>query len=255
MLGSITRACARRGQDLLISFQQFSDDWHADYADSKKADGLILLGYGDYLAHLGRLQRLVEQGMPFVRWGAVLPDQPGLSIGCDNLAGGHQAGAHLLAAGRRNIAFLGDASIHYPEFFDRFRGCDAALYDAGAALDPALQVDAESSEDSGYVAAQELLRRERPFDAVFAASDLIAIGAMRALAEHGLRVPEDVAVVGFDDIPAARIATPSLTTIRQDTERAGELLVEALVRLVDREAADSTRLPTTLVVRQSTTVA
>ena len=255
MLGSITRACARHGQDLLISFQQFSDDWHADYADSKKADGLILLGYGDYLAHLGRLQRLVEQGMPFVRWGAVLPDQPGLSIGCDNLAGGHQAGAHLLAAGRRNIAFLGDASIHYPEFFDRFRGCDAALYDAGAALDPALQVDAESSEDSGYVAAQELLRRERPFDAVFAASDLIAIGAMRALAEHGLRVPEDVAVVGFDDIPAARIATPSLTTIRQDTERAGELLVEALVRLVDREAADSTRLPTTLVVRQSTTVA
>jgi DNA-binding LacI/PurR family transcriptional regulator len=255
MLGSITRACARRGQDLLISFQQFSDDWHADYADSKKADGLILLGYGDYLAHLGRLQRLVEQGMPFVRWGAVLPDQPGLSIGCDNLAGGHQAGAHLLAAGRRNIAFLGDASIHYPEFFDRFRGCDAALYDAGAALDPALQVDAESSEDSGYVAAQELLRRERPFDAVFAASDLIAIGAMRALAEHGLRVPEDVAVVGFDDIPAARIATPSLTTIRQDTERAGELLVEALVRLVDREAADSTRLPTTLVVRQSTSAA
>jgi DNA-binding LacI/PurR family transcriptional regulator len=252
MLGSITRACARHGQDLLISFQQLSDDWHADYGDSKKADGLILLGYGDYLAHRGKLQQLVEQGTPFVRWGAVLPDQPGLSIGCDNLAGGHQAGSHLLAAGRRNIAFLGDASIHFPEFLDRYRGCDAALYDVGGALDPALQVDAESSEDSGYQAAQELLRRGPRFDAVFAASDLIAIGAMRAFAERGLRVPEDVAVVGFDDIPAARIAVPSLTTIRQNTERAGELLVDALVKLVEGEPAESTRLPTTLVVRQST---
>ena len=252
MLGSITRACARHGQDLLISFQQLSDDWHADYGDSKKADGLILLGYGDYLAHRGKLQQLVEQGTPFVRWGAVLPDQPGLSIGCDNLAGGHQVGSHLLAAGRRRIAFLGDASIHYPEFFDRYRGCDAALYDAGEGLDPALQVDAESSEDAGYAAAQELLRRGRAFDAVFAASDLIAIGAMRALAEHGLRVPEDVAVVGFDDIPAARNATPALTTVRQDTERAGELLVDALARLIGGEAADSTRLPTSLVVRRST---
>ena len=255
MLGSITRACARHGQDLLISFQQLSDDWHADYADSKKADGLILLGYGDYLAHRGKLQQLVDQATPFVRWGAVLPGQPGLSIGCDNLAGGHQAGSHLLAAGRRRIAFLGNASIHFPEFLDRYRGCDAALYEAGASLDPALQVDAESSEDSGYAAAQELLRRERPFDAVFAASDLIAIGAMRAFAERGLRVPEDVAMVVFDDVPAARNATPSLTTIRQDAERAGELLVEALVRLIDDAPTESTRLPTTLVVRQSTNVA
>ena len=142
-----------------------------------------------------------------------------------------------------------------PEFLDRYRGCDAALYEAGASLDPALQVDAESSEDSGYAAAQELLRRERPFDAVFAASDLIAIGAMRAFAERGLRVPEDVAMVGFDDVPAARNATPSLTTIRQDAERAGELLVEALVRLIDDAPTESTRLPTTLVVRQSTNVA
>ncbi len=118
-----------------------------------------------------------------------------------------------------------------------------------------MQVDAESSEDSGYAAAQELLRRERPFDAVFAASDLIAIGAMRAFAERGLRVPEDVAMVGFDDVPAARNATPSLTTIRQDAERAGELLVEALVRLIDDAPTESTRLPTTLVVRQSTNVA
>ena len=251
MLSAITRACAGHGQDLLISFQQLSHDWHADYGDSKKADGLILLGYGDYLAYLGKLSKLVEQGTPFVRWGAVLPDQPGISIGCDNIGGGRQAGNHLLACGRRRIAFLGDASTHYPEFLDRFLGCEAALRDAGLSLDRALQVDAESSEDMGYEAARELMRRGAIFDAIFGGSDLIAIGAMRALNEAGLRVPEDVAVVGFDDIPAARIATPALTTIRQDTVRAGELLVDTLVRLVDGEPAESRRLPTELVVRRS----
>ncbi|HRN63006.1 MAG TPA: LacI family DNA-binding transcriptional regulator, partial [Luteimonas sp.] len=252
MLGSITRACARHGQDLLISFQQLSDDWHAEYGDSHKADGLVLLGYGDYLAYQGKLKKLVDQGTPFVRWGAVMPDQPGLSIGCDNVGGGRLAGAHLAGLGRRHIAFLGDASNHYPEFLDRYRGCEDALQTAGLSLDRALQVDAESAEDSGYAAAMVLLERGLPFDAVFAASDLIAIGAMHAFRERGLRIPEDVAVVGFDDIPAARIATPALTSVVQDTIRAGDLLVEALLRLINGEAADGTRLATSLVVRRST---
>lgn len=252
MLGSITRACARHGKDLLISFQQLSNDWHADYADSHKADGLILLGYGDYLAYEGKLSKLLAQGTPFVRWGAVLADQPGLSIGCDNIGGGRLAGEHLAALGRRQVAFLGDASSHYPEFLERYEGCDAALRATGTSMDRVLQVDAESSEESGEAAAQELLSRGRPFDAVFAASDLIAIGAMRVFAEHGLRIPEDVAVVGFDDIPAARIATPALTTVRQDTTQAGELLVAKLVALVEGEPADSERLRTSLVVRRST---
>ncbi len=251
MLGSITRACAHHGKDLLISFQQLSDDWHAEYGDSHKADGLILLGYGDYLAYQGKLAKLIEQGTPFVRWGAVMPDQPGLSIGCDNIGGGRLAGEHLLRAGRPRIAFLGDASNHYPEFLDRYRGCDEALRAAGLALDPALQVDAESAEDSGYAAAMTLLARGLPFDAVFAASDLIAIGALHAFHERGLRIPEDVAIIGFDDIPAARIATPALTTVVQDTIRAGELLVEALVKMVSGEPAESQRLPTSLVVRRS----
>lgn len=251
MLGSITRTCARHGKDLLISFQQLSNDWHADYGDSHKADGLILLGYGDYLAYEGKLATLMAQGTPFVRWGAVLPDQPGLSIGCDNVGGGRLAGAHLASIGRHRVAFLGDASSHYPEFLERFEGCDAALRAAGSAMERVLQVDAESSEESGEAAARELLARGLPFDAVFAASDLIAIGAMRVFDEHGLRIPEDVAVIGFDDIPAARIATPALTTIHQDTTRAGEMLVARLVALVEGEPADSERLPTTLVVRRS----
>ena len=251
MLGSITRACSRQGQDLLVSFQQLSDDWHADYEDSRKADGLILLGYGDYVAYRDKLENLVERGTHFVRWGAVLPDQPGVSIGCDNFNGGRLAAEHLIGLGRRRIAFLGDASSHYPEFLERYRGCESALREIGGAFETGLQVDAESAEEAGEAACRELLRRGIPFDAVFAASDLIALGAMRVLAEHGLRVPEDVAIVGFDDIPTARFANPPLTTIAQDTTRAGQLLVETLMKLVLDQPAGSLTLPVALVVRRS----
>lgn len=252
MLGSITHACARQGYDLLISFQQLSDDWHADYQDSHKADGLILLGYGDYLESRCKLEKLVEQGTHLVRWGAVVDGQPDLSVGCDNAQGGQLVTEHLLGLGRRRIAFLGDVSPHCPEFSDRYRGHCAALRAAGLAPDPALQVDAaHSTEQMGHAALAQLLARGVKFDAVFAASDLIAIGAIRALTEHGLRVPEDVAIVGFDGTPMARFSNPPLTTVVQDTSGAGELLVASLLRLVRDEPAESVTLMPTLEVRAS----
>lgn len=251
MLGSITRACAEQGYDLLISFQQLSTNWHVDYEDSNKADGLILLGYGDYLEAQPRLQRLVEQGTHFVRWGAVQPGQPGISIGCDNFQGGHDIAAHLLAQGRKRIAFIGHASNHYPEFFERFRGYVEALRKAGIDADPKLQVDAVTTEQSGVEAIDELLSRKAQFDAVFAASDLIAIGAMKALHERGLKVPGDVAVAGFDDIPMAGFVNPSLSTVQQDTKAAGQILVESLIRLVNGEPVESRTIPVKLMLRKS----
>ena len=251
MLGSITRACAQRGYDLLVSFQQLSHDWHADYADTRKADGIILLGYGDYLAYRDKLAMLVAQGTRSVRWGAVLADQPDISIGCDNFLGGQDVTRHLLDQGCRHVAYLGDASSHYPEFFARYRGYAQVLREAGLEVDPELQVNAESSEQSGYAAMETLLARARPFDALFAASDLIAIGAMRALADYGKSVPGDVAVAGFDDIPTASFVNPPLTTVRQDTGQAGEALVNTLLQLIRNEPAGSDMLPVKLVVRKS----
>jgi len=251
MLGSITRACAQRGYDLLISFQQFSGDWHVDYEDSRKADGIVLLGYGDYLEHHSRLEQLVRQGTHFVRWGAVLEGQPGLSIGCDNFQGARQATQHLLGLGRRSVAFLGGASSHYPEFSERHRGYTDALDHAGIAANPRLQVDAITMEKSGYTATCELLARHESFDAIVAASDLIAIGALRALQEHRIDVPGAVSVVGFDDIPAASLANPPLTTVVQDTRLAGELLVETLLSSIRAEPAVNRTLPTRLIVRKS----
>lgn len=252
MLGSITRASARRGFDLLISFQQLSNDWQQDYEDSRKADGIILLGYGDYEEYRPRVERLVGQGTHFVRWGPVLEGQPGISVGCDNVQGGYDVTRHLLESGRRHIAFLGTASSHYPEFFDRYRGHERALLEARAGgSSSALQVDAITTEESGFQAARELLARGVKFDAIVAASDLIAIGALRALQEANIEVPRQVAVTGFDDIPAASLANPPLTTVMQDTRRAGELLVETLLRQIAGEPASNSVIPTRLVIRKS----
>jgi DNA-binding LacI/PurR family transcriptional regulator len=251
MLGSITRACAQRGYDLLISFQQLSGDWHVDYEDSRKADGILLLGYGDYLEYRMRLEQLVRQGTHFVCWGAVLEGQPGLAVGCDNFRGGYEATQHLLGRGRRKVAFLGTASGHYPEFFERYRGHCVALQNAGIEVSAALQVDAITLENSGYAAARELLARQVPFDAIVAASDLIAIGALRALQERHIEVPGAVSVVGFDDIPAASLANPPLTTVVQDTRLAGEVLVDTLLSSIRGEPAHNRTLPTRLIVRRS----
>jgi DNA-binding LacI/PurR family transcriptional regulator len=251
MLGSITRTCARHKYDLLISFQQESADWHVDYQDSRKADGLILLGYGDYENYRWRLERLVDQGAHFVRWGAVRPDEPGATIGCDNVRGGYTVTRHLLALGRRRIAFLGTATSAFPEFHDRFSGYEQALEEHGAPRSPALRLDALNAEEAGHAAASRLLASGEAFDAVVTASDLIALGALRALQEQGVAVPEQVAVTGFDDILAAAFANPPLTTIAQDSRAAGEALVNTLLGAIENRPAGGLMLPARLVVRRS----
>ena len=255
MLGSITRACANRGLDLLISFQQMDDDWHVQYQDSHRADGLILLGYGDFMQYQPRLAQLVEQGTHFARWGSVSLDDSGATVGSDNFGAGRQAGEHLVSSGRSRIAFLGQIDETCPELAHRYEGMCKAVAEAGGVCDAALQFDAITTEESGYAAAKELIASGHPFDAIFAASDLIAIGAMRALAEHGRKVPEDVAVVGFDDIPAASLANPPLTTIMQDIRGAGEALVETLVAQIEGREAQPRKLPTRLITRQSSKAA
>jgi DNA-binding LacI/PurR family transcriptional regulator len=251
MLGSITRQCALRGYDLLISFQQLSGNWHIDYQDSHRADGLILLGYGDYQLYRERLSNLVDQGTHFVRWGLPLTDEPGLTLGSDNYSGGLAATRHLIAGGRKRIAFIGTANNHAPEFEARWRGYCDALAEAGLAADPVLHHEGFSSETTGEEAVKKLIEAGHNFDAIFAASDLIAIGAMRAVQKMGRSVPGDVAVVGFDDIPASGMTAPPLTSVMQDLKAAGEALVSAVIKKIDGEDVQSSALPVKLTIRES----
>ncbi|MDR3525935.1 MAG: substrate-binding domain-containing protein [Rhizomicrobium sp.] len=251
MLGSITGACAKRGYDLLISCQHLSSNWRIDYEDSRRADGIILLGYDDFVTYSAELERLVEEGTHFVHYGATLKNHPGLSVGCDDYTSGLEATRHLISLGRRNIAFLGCASEHYPEFFGRYRGYVDALRAADLPVLPQLQQDAVSALPDGERAMRHLIAYGVPVDGIFAASDLIAIAALQVLHEKGYRVPEDVSLVGFDDIPVASMITPALTTMRQDTHLAGEVLVDTLLKLMRGEQAEPTVLPCQLVIRKS----
>lgn len=251
MLGSITRACANNGYDLLVSFQQMSDNWHADFEDSKKADGLILLGYGDYMHFEEKLKNLAQLKTHYVSWGAELKQAGAFAIGSDNVEGGRQATQHIIDKGHKRIAFLGTASSHAPEFFDRYKGYCQAIEASGLQVEPLLQRNALYTEEAGYKAACELLGSQHQFDAIFAACDLIAIGAMRALKAKGLRVPDDVAVVGFDDIVLANFSNPPLTTMKQDTLLAGELLVKTLIDSIVGREVNNVLIPPRLIVRES----
>jgi DNA-binding LacI/PurR family transcriptional regulator len=251
LLGPMARRCAERGYDLLISFQQLSSDWHVDYEDSRKADGIILLGYGDYLDYRPRLERLIGHGAHFVRWGSAAAGELGAIVSSDNEQGGFDATTHLLQQGRQKIAFIGTATPAYPEFLERWRGYCRALRAAGLEPDERLRIDGDPSEEAGRGAVSELFQRGVEFDAVFASSDVAAIGAMHALHEIGRSVPDEVAIVGFDDIPAASLSSPPLTTVTQDPHHAGEALVDAIIESVELGRATNRTLPVRLTVRES----
>jgi DNA-binding LacI/PurR family transcriptional regulator len=247
----MVRRCAAQGYDLLISIQQLSSDWHVDYEDSRKADGIILLGYGDYLEYRPKLEQLVARGAHFVRWGTGGDGQLGMTVSSDNERGGFEATTHMLQQGRRRIAFIGTAGPRFPEVQERWRGYARALHAAGIEPDPGLQADSAPDEADGRAAAESLLARGADFDAIFAASDVAAIGAVHALQQAGLVVPADVAVVGFDDIPAACLASPPLTTVTQDARAAAEALVDALIEAIETGATADRVLPVRLTVRGS----
>jgi len=251
LLGPMVRCCAKHGYDLLISFQQLSSDWHVDYEDSRKADGIILLGYGDYLEYRPKLEKLIEHGAHFVRWGSAAEGELGATVSSDNEQGGFDATTHLLQQGRRRIAFVGTADPAYPEFLARWTGYCRALRAAGLEPESELQVDADPSEAAGRGAVAELRLRGAQYDAVFAASDVAAIGVLHALQSMDRAVPADVAIVGFDDIPAASLSSPPLTTVTQDARQAAEALIDAILSSVEHGSAINRVLPVRLTVRES----
>ena len=151
MLGHIARAAAKRNSTSSCRSSN-SPTTGTDYELSNRADGLILLGYGDYLRYADRLRHLAETDAHFVIWGPVVENQPGHYLCCDNDFGARLATRHLLAQGRRKIAFVGGASDQWPEFKLRHRGYTEALHEAGLGPDPRLHAEAQSSEAAGYSA-------------------------------------------------------------------------------------------------------
>ena len=244
LLANIGEAARARDCDFTVSHvapSTYEDLVHA--TTTSRANGVIFLGQS---AMHQELNRLSETNARFVVWGAKLPGQKYRSIGSDNQLGGTRATAHLARLGRRRIAFIGGTD---PEAMQRRRGYEAALKQAGLELDPELICDVEFELESAEAAVSGLLKRNVKFDGVVGASDLIALGAIRALVRFGRSVPRDVSVVGYDDMLLSRLSSPALTTVRQDTREAGRLLVGSILDSTAYAAFD--RLPTELIVRES----
>jgi DNA-binding LacI/PurR family transcriptional regulator len=250
MLGRLADAITEHGYTLLLSKLITNDaSWCDKLIASGRTDGLIIIGQSDQHQVLNAA---ADNYLPLVVWGGHLPDQRYCSVGTDNVGGGRAATAHLIAEGRTRILFLGNPDV--PEPAQRLQGYRSALESAGIAFDPDLIVSAHLTMETAYDAMQAALARGLSFDAVFAVSDVIAIAAIQALTAAGRRVPQDVAVVGYDDVALASHANPPLTTIRQDLEVGARLLVGLLLQRVAGVETSSATLPTQLIVRRSSAV-
>ncbi|MBK5912070.1 hypothetical protein CCR85_11275 [Rhodothalassium salexigens] len=235
------------GYDLLISRDIHEDRaLMSDLIGAQRAGGVIVLGQG---GHHHLLNALADEGWPFVVWGAQRPDQRYATVGSNNVRGGAMAAGHLLALGRRRILFLGDPD--HIEAGDRYRGYCRAHAEAGVAVDPTLVLRHHNAGLLNKARLQALLADGPAFDAVMATSDLLALGAIQTLDHAGVRVPHDVAVVGFDDIHSARHATPPLTTVRQDVKGGAAYLFDALIRRMAGDRPASVVLETRLIQRAS----
>jgi DNA-binding LacI/PurR family transcriptional regulator len=248
IMGGVSNGLYASGYDMLVVHMDPRDtDWAHKYLDTGRVDGFILMTSTRKQSHI---HALLDIGAPFIVWGIPLPGFSYCSVMGDNATGGRLAGEHLIRLGRKRIAFLGGPSEEL-EVQQRYAGFKSALAAAGMALDAALIAYGDFSDTSGTAAMLKLLEHAPDLDAVFVNSDLMAIAAMDALREQGRRVPEDVAVVGYDDLSIAEHSNPPLTTIRQNVPLAGKMLSQNLVQYLETNVVTNVSIPVELVIRKS----
>lgn len=213
-------------------------------------DGLVIIDSGD---RDPAVLALADAGVPCVALDLRVVGPTSTYVTSDNAGGAALAARHLVERGHRRIATIAGPQRTWPGT-DRLTGFRAALAGAGLALPEEYVVEGDFYLGGGHAAMRRLLALAEPPTAVFAAGDEMAIGALQAIAEAGLRVPDDIAVVGFDDIDVAALVPPGLTTLAQDKAGFGTAAAEALVAMLrgGDEPPEPTTLPTTLVVRGST---
>jgi len=249
VMENIEREAVSLGYDLLLPSRPHgkSPQNYVRSLQTRRVAGCVMLHASE-----ARIQTLIHSSMPTVFIDRMGQGSHATYVKSDNIDGAHQATEHLLALGHKRIAFLTGSTIDLAGL-ERLLGCQQALAQAGIAPDPGLVRQSGWNVDEAYEAARVLLAERRDFTAIVAGSDFMAIGILRALTEQGLRVPDDVSLIGFDDIEFCQYTTPPLTTVRQDRVAMGRGAVQRLIAMVeDTEETSPLIVPTQLVVRKST---
>lgn len=240
LLGGITQELTTAGYSAVLTSRQLIHT-----APVQSADGMILLGQGSHGEAVRDLQRA---GLPLVVWGAPDTAASCIVVGSDNRNGGRSVAGRFLEKGCHNLIFLGD--IDHAEVEERLAGFIEGLGELGSTV-RVVRPKAFTFE-AGFAGITDLLgSAPAAFDGIFAASDLLAMGAIRALTEKNLSVPTDVSVIGYDDTPSAAGFVPPLTSVHQYLHDGGVLLARKILSLISGEAVQSELLPTNLVIRQT----
>ncbi len=245
LLGSTCAAAAERGYQSLVSFQSEPGEFQWNYTAQGQADGLIVMGTSVNRAAWADLRDAAPEG-PVALWGAPFDD--GRWVRAANYEGAVRAVERLLEGGYRSIAFVGSVDDLHPQFAERYAGYRDALTDNGLPPMEPIAVPGDDRVEGGRTAVADLLAMPEPPDAIFAANDAIALGALEALAKSGMAVPTAFGVVGFDGLAAGEYSNPPLTTIVPDFAEAGRILV---AQICDTNAGTAPRIPVTLVERAS----
>ena len=239
ILGGISQELAKAGYSLLLTTLR-----SLDAPAVSAAEGIILLGQGPGGAAVEVVRKL---GLPCVVWGEATRRAGYCSVGSDNHHGGELAAERLHSLGRRRLAFLGDT--RHAEVAARLKGFKRFVAAHNCTL--VAELACEFSFPAGAAAVARLLADDTSIDGVFTASDSIAMGVVRTLIERGRRVPEDVSVIGYDDLPIGASFVPALTTIRQDWAGGGRLLAQKVMLAIAGHRVDPERLPTQLITRST----
>ncbi|MES2493203.1 MAG: substrate-binding domain-containing protein [Pseudomonadota bacterium] len=250
LLGHLADELTERGYDLMLSRvnQDHGDDWLDRIVDSGMLDGVLMIGQSNLFE---TIERVAAAYRPLVVWGAWREGQTHCVVGTDSIAGGRLAAQLLIRRGRRRLAFFGDTQE--PEIAQRLEGVRSAISDSGAAslatITP-FQTGLSLEGMSDQIAA-DFDRMDIATDGIIAASDTIAMAVLRLLHERGYRVPDDIALIGFDDLPIATQTVPQLTTIRQDIAKGARAMVETLMHRIAGTVTSSTVMPPRLIIRES----
>ena len=246
LLGHLADELTVKGYDLMLRrvIPTRDEDWLDRFIRSGMIDGVIVIGQSDQFA---RIEDVADGYLPMVVWGNHQEGQRQCVVGADNRLGGRLAAERLIAAGATNIAFLGDTAPF--EFAARYAGARDIAAKMGVTI---TSVPTHlSPHRTGREIARFLRQQGRSIDGIFAASDTIAFACMRELRKQGMAVPDDMKLVGFDDLPIASQMEPPLTTIRQDIEAGAHGLVDLLLRRLQGDETESLVMPPKLMIRET----